>query len=93
MSIESFVQLIVTDDRETTRLIDSWGIEKEELVRIVVQHFRELGIFHVYPLDHAQLIYQNIQYQLLNSPELKLRLAKIKEEAERLKARHTKNAD
>lgn len=79
------------DDRETTKITDSWNMEREEVISVVVSHFRELGIFFVDPMGHAKLVYDNIHFQLKHSPELRARLNRINEEIERAKARHSRH--
>ena len=80
VSFEEFVHLIVTEDRETTKITDSWNIERDEVVSIPINHFRELGIFFVEPMRHADIIYKNIHFQLKHSPDLIARIKKINEE-------------
>ena len=91
VSIDEFIKQIVTEDRETTKITDSWNIEREEVVSIIIAHFKELGIFYVDPMKHAKIIYKNIHFQLKNSPDLMARIKKINEEIERAKARHSRH--
>lgn len=92
VSIEDFVRAIVMDDRETTKITDSWNMERDEVISVLVGHFQELGIFFVDPMGHAALIYDNIHLQLRHSPELIARLNRINEEIERAKARHSRHS-
>lgn len=91
MPIDQFVNQIVQDDRETNKLIDSWNMEKEEIIQIIVEHFREFGIFMVSPMEHANIVYKNILFQLSYSPRLRARLNKIQADIERAKAKHTRH--
>ena len=92
ISIEDFVKAIVMEDRETTKITDSWNMERDEVIGVIVGHFKELGIFFVDPMGHAKLIYDNIHFQLRHSPELIARLNRINEEIERAKARHSRHS-
>lgn len=92
ISVEHFVRLIVEDDRETSRIVESWNMEKEEIVSFIVNQLKEIGIFHVEPMGHAQIIYNNIHFQLRNSPEIKAGLRKIQEEIEKNKAKHSRHS-
>lgn len=91
MSIDQFVRQIIQDDRETNRMIESWNMEKDEIIQLVTEHFREYGIFMVSPMSHARLIYKHIQQHLIYSPKIRSRLNKIEAEIAKAKARHTRH--
>ena len=90
MSIEQFIKIIVTEDKEVAKITDSWNIERDEVISIIINHFKELGIFFVEPMGHAELIYENIVFQLKQSPVLIERRQKVNKEIERAKAKHAR---
>lgn len=92
LPIETFVSNIIADDREVTRIIENWNIEREEIAQILVNHFKSLGIYLVKPLDFAVVIRKNILFQLRYNPSLKLRIVQIAREIEKVKTKHTRHA-
>ena len=90
--IETFVTAIVSDDREIMRITDGWSIEREEVVQILVSHFRSIGIYKVKPMEFADVIRKNIAFQLRYNPTLKARLAQIARDIEKVKTKHTRHA-
>jgi len=91
MSVDQFITQIIQDDRDISKIIDTWNMEKEEITQIVIEHFKEFGIFMVAPMEHAQLIYDQIHFQLHHSPKLRARLSKIQSDIEKAKAKHTRH--
>jgi hypothetical protein len=92
LSIDLFVGNLITEDREINRMIENWNIEKEEIIQILIQHFKSLGIYMVKPLEFSVLIRKNIVFQLKFNPTLKLRIFQIEEEIEKVKTKHTRHA-
>lgn len=92
VTIEYYVKQIISDDKEASRIMESWSIEKDEVVDIIVEQFKKLGIFKVHALKHSQLIYKNIIFQLNYCPQLIERLNKIREEIARAKARSSRRS-
>lgn len=90
MSIEQFVGAVVNDDRETNKLMDNWNIEKDEVAKYIINHFRSLGIFYVDPLDYALLIYKHIHLTIMYLPELHEKRQKVAEEIEQQKRKHSR---
>lgn len=90
VSIEQFVTLIITEDRETGKIIDNWNIERDEIIKSIVSHYHNLGIFMVEPLDYAKTIYRDIQFQVNHNPDLRDKLLTIKEEILKQKAKHSR---
>jgi hypothetical protein len=91
LPIEQFVTTIMTEEREVFRITENWNIEKEEVIQILVAHFRSLGIYVVKPLSFADIIKQNMVFQLKFNPQLRNRLVQIAREIERMKTKHTRH--
>ncbi len=90
LTIEYFIFLLVQEDRDVSKMIESWNIERVEIEDILVRHYREMGLFEVLPLEHAVIIKRDLMLQLQINPELNTKKAKVQQEIERLKARQRK---
>ncbi|MFK7827976.1 MAG: hypothetical protein AB8G05_27755 [Oligoflexales bacterium] len=90
MAIDRFVNAIINEDRDILKISEGWNIEREEVIGIVVDHFNELGIYLVDPMEHAQTIYDNIVFQLKYSPVLRSRIQQVNRDIDRAKARHNR---
>lgn len=90
--IEIFVTNVISDDREVAHATENWNIEREEIIQIMVAHFKSLGIYVVKPLEYATVIRKNIMFQLRYNPNLKLRILQIAREIEKVKIKHTRHA-
>jgi len=90
MPIELYVKAVITDDREVSKITESWNIEKDDIISVLADHFEALGIYQVLPMAHENLIYQNIVFQLQNSPVLRAKIEKINESIRRMKERHSR---
>ncbi len=66
-------------------------MERDEVISVVIAHFRGMGIYQVKPLAHAKLVRANIIYQLRYNPQIKQRLIQIAKEIEKLKTKHSRH--
>jgi hypothetical protein len=67
--IEDFVDLVMRE-RSARTIIDQWPLEPKDIVKVVVDHFRVLGIYSVEPMASARLIEERVVQVLNTSPEL-----------------------
>ena len=86
-TIEDYIYQLLVNDRDILKFTESWNIEKSEVQEIIIAHYRELGIFAVLPGDHAEMIKEDVSFQLRANPELLNRQAAVQQEIERVKAR------
>lgn len=71
------------------RITDEWPIEPADISKVVVEHFRVMGIYFVEPMAGSELIEQNVLRVLKNSPELHEMIRKqkvVQESGRRAKA-------
>ena len=73
---------------QVLELINGWRIESEELHRIVVNNFRDMGIHFVHPLQVKQMS-SEVLFHLAHSPEIVARNKRAEqEEAQKRRSRH-----
>ncbi len=63
--------------REVQSLTASWRVEPVEIIKILVSHFREMGIFFV-TKDQEEIINKNVMLHLKNSPEIMAKIAQAR---------------
>lgn len=73
MPLERFIKLLMMNDREIVNTCMGWEIDKEEITNLLIDHYREMGIFEIRPKEHAIMIRENLVFQLNNSKEIKRR--------------------
>lgn len=54
MPTERFVNFLIASDREILQMCMGWEIEKEEVAMIIIDHFKDMGIFSVKPYQHQR---------------------------------------
>ncbi len=69
MTIEEFIEHVLQSS-VAKKIIGDWPLELTEITRIVVEHFRVMGIYFVEPMAGSKLIETNIIRVLKTSPEL-----------------------
>ena len=90
MSIELYIKAVINEDRDASKITETWNLEKDEIMSVLVDHFQSLGIFSVLPMRHAEKIYENVIFQLHNSPILIDKNEKVNESIRKLKERHSR---
>ncbi len=85
--IEFFVSQ--TYDSEPVRiLVENWRIEPDTIIKNVVEHFRELGVFAV-KFSERKLIQEAMITYMRTSPEIvRMVIKSDQDEAKRAKTRH-----
>ena len=85
--IEVFVSQ--TYDAESVRtLVENWRIEPDTIMKNVIDHFRELGIFAV-TFSQRKLMQEAMITYMRTSPEIvKMVIKSDQDEAKRAKTRH-----
>ncbi len=68
LPIELFV-ITRFSDKSVTSITENWRVESVQLQKIIVNYFKEMGIFSVLPPMEAELK-ETIIYWLKNSPEI-----------------------
>lgn len=68
LPIEIFVTMRF-EERRVARMIENWPIETKTLMRIVIGHFREMGLYTVSSETEMQVI-ENIIMLLKTSPQI-----------------------
>ena len=68
-------------------------MENDEIISLIVEHFREYGVFMVHPVEHARVIYRHIHQQIAHSPKLWARRKKIQADIDRAKAKHARHEE
>ncbi len=85
--IEIFVSQILQTAR-VLELINGWRIEGDELHKIVVRNFEDMGVYCVRPTQH-DVIADQVLYYLKKSPEIVAMNRKAElEEANKRRNRH-----
>lgn len=90
MSIELFVKKVISEDKTALKITETWNLDKEDIISVLVEHFQILGIYQVIPMAHEDLIYENILFQLENSPVLYEKREKVREAIRRLKEKSSR---
>ncbi|MBM4252559.1 MAG: hypothetical protein FJ146_11360 [Deltaproteobacteria bacterium] len=75
---------------EVQKLVEHWRIEPETIMKNVIEHFRELGIFGV-PMAQQVMMLDAMRTYLRTSPEI-TRMVMKSEQEEAIRAR-TKHAE
>ena len=87
LPIEVFVQ-IKFNDTQVIHAMDNWRVEPEKVLAVIVQNFREMGIFQVRPSLELEL-FSRIIFMLKNSPEILAMVTKAEQaEQNRKQSRH-----
>ena len=56
LTIERYISYLINNDKEVTRVYITYGLEKEEIIKLLAHHFKAIGIYSVRPNGHSQLI-------------------------------------
>jgi hypothetical protein len=76
------------EDKTIVQMFENWNVDVPFLQKVVIAHFRELGIFHIRP-DLEDFAKETIKYVLQWSPEIKAAVKKAEiEEQQRRQTRH-----
>ncbi|MGE0172753.1 MAG: hypothetical protein AB7T49_08210 [Oligoflexales bacterium] len=76
------------EDKTIIQIFENWNVEVTFLQKIVITHFKELGIFHIRP-DLEDFAKDTIKFVLQWSPEIKAAVRKAEiEEEKRRQTRH-----
>ncbi len=87
--IEVFV-VLKYNSPEVQKLVEHWRVEPETIMKNVIEHFRELGLFGI-PMAQQSMVLDAMTTYLRTSPEI-IRMVTKSEHEEALRAR-TKHAD
>lgn len=68
--IHTFLHLLLFEDRDVFRMLDSWKIERKEVYRILITYYHSLGIYSVKPDITQQLLRDDVLLQLKQNPIL-----------------------
>lgn len=90
MPIELYLKYVINDHREVSKITESWNLEKDDIISVLIEHFQNLGIYKVFPMEHSTLIYENIIFQLHNSPLLKKKIERVNESIRRMKEKNSR---
>lgn len=75
-------------NKKIQKVVESWRIEPAVIITKLIEHFREMGIFHVLA-GHESLMLQNILFQLRHSADIQGLVQKAKiDELKRQRSRH-----
>ena len=69
ITIEDLVDVALTQ-RRARRIIDEWPIEIADIKKVIIQHFRVMGINTVDSLKIGKLLQENVIFVLRNSQEI-----------------------
>lgn len=70
------------------KIVDGWRVEAHVVVDKLVEHFREMGIYRVAPVNE-KLITKNLMHQLRNSPDIQSMVQRARQdEQKRQRNRH-----
>ncbi len=87
LPIEIFVTMRF-EERRIARMIENWPIESKTLVKIVIGHFKEMGLYTVSGDTELQ-VFENIISLLRSSPQIAELVHKAQAaEAARRQSRH-----
>ncbi|MCX6131182.1 MAG: hypothetical protein NTX25_19255 [Proteobacteria bacterium] len=89
LPIEIFVTTQFTE-KAITSITENWRVEPEQLQKMIVGYFREMGIFEVLPTMEVQLRQVLVSW-LVNSPEIYSLVKKA--EAQELMRRQSRRQD
>ena len=84
--IEIYINLKF-QDKDIIKFVENWRVESEELRDVVVEHFREMGIFQTEPTTEPMLK-DVIRGVLANSPKIVKLVARAERRAALLKGRN-----
>ena len=88
--LEYFIQSCLTD-KAVREITEGWRIEMDQLQSILVQHFRDMGIFFVAP-SHVGMLKDTLMHHLKHSIEIRKVLKKLDLEVQaRRKVRMTES--
>ncbi|MFK7872723.1 MAG: hypothetical protein AB8C84_06055 [Oligoflexales bacterium] len=75
--IRRFVHMTITKESSIHSIIDSWSIERENIIKVITEHFIDMGIFEVSPVTDTEQIRDSIIHALHYHPDFKAMLIKI----------------
>ena len=70
LPLKIFIDLLLHEDREVLRIIDTWSAEREEISEYLVGYYQNLGVFMVKPQEYARLLREDLCTQLKQNPVL-----------------------
>jgi hypothetical protein len=89
LPIENYVQQQF-GHQSVIKIIQNWRVEPEVLVNIIINHFRDMGIYYVGP-KQEKLMQKSLIHGLKNSPEI-IKMLKRAEQSE-LSRRRNRHGD
>lgn len=90
--IDSYITKLITEDRLINELVETWNIEREEIIRMMITHYKDLGYFVARPLSHEVILRKDLLYQLRHNKALVARMRAIQRQIESVKSRHARDA-
>ena len=85
--IDLFIDQCLANPRAAS-ITENWRVEPKIIRKILIGHFREMGIFFV-EASHAQVVTKSVLLQLKNSAEINLLVKKAqKDEDFKKNSRH-----
>ena len=63
-----FIHMLLFEDREIFRIIDSWKLDREEIRTILVAYYHALGVVVISPNDFARFLREDVLMQLKHNP-------------------------
>jgi hypothetical protein len=77
------------EDKSIVQMIENWHVEGSFLQRVVIAHFKEMGIYHITP-DLEEFVKDTMKHVLRWSPEIRAAVKKAEaEETARRQNRHS----
>ena len=85
------IEIFINDkfrSRIVQKLIESWNIEPDKIVDVLVRHFRDMGILSV-SFVNDRVIFDSMVFHLKTSPDIRSLVTKMRrEEQMRRRSRH-----
>ena len=75
--IRRFVHMTITRENAIHSIIDSWSIERDQIIKMVTDHFIDMGIYEVSPVTDAKQVRMSIIHTLHYHPDFRTILSKI----------------
>lgn len=91
IQIERLITYLINGDKDVLEVCSGMEVEKEDLVEIMIEHFRGLGIFIVKPQKHAEIVKKHLLDALVHSPVIRQRRLAIQQQIEKSRAKSRRN--
>ncbi len=86
--IEGFIISLVQHDGEIGKIIGDWEIERSEVWTLLIEHYLDMGLYTVHPLEQLAVFRRDLIYQLSHSPKIRKRRAQIRRDIAKVRERN-----